>query len=155
MIALRFRWAGLLLLPALVACGCGGSKTGAISGKVTYGGQPLQMGTVTFYSIEDRGNAKNGTIRPDGSYTVEGVPVGTAQVTVVSTKPIGAEGGEQPAGNESAGRIGGGKEGSFFSLAGKGRKWIEIPAKYGDAGTSELSVKVTGGDQKYDISLAP
>ena len=50
--------------------GCGGKsqfpETLPVSGKVTYKGQPVTKGTVTFQS--DTGQPATGEIQPDGTY---------------------------------------------------------------------------------------
>jgi hypothetical protein len=47
------------LLPALVGClalGCGGDKTYRVSGKVTFKGQPIPAGRITFTPDNTKGN---------------------------------------------------------------------------------------------------
>jgi hypothetical protein len=58
-------------------------RTGTVSGKVTFRGQPLPGGMVTLQAI-DNGELRifPGMIQKDGSYTVANVPVGPAKVGV-------------------------------------------------------------------------
>jgi hypothetical protein len=73
----------LFWLPLLaVAAGCG-PATGSISGTVTFKGEPVPSGTVSFLA-----NAKvvEGQIQ-DGHYEVAGVPVGEARITVARLDP--------------------------------------------------------------------
>jgi hypothetical protein len=77
-----------LLLPAIVPCfvaliaGCG-SKTGQISGNVTYRDKPVASGTVQVEGSD--GNLYTSQIAEDGSYKVIGVPFGKAKIRVEST----------------------------------------------------------------------
>ncbi len=61
------RWGALLvLLVPLGMSGCGG--TGSVSGKVSYKGQLLKGGNVTFISSEGKPTV-SASIQEDGSYT--------------------------------------------------------------------------------------
>jgi hypothetical protein len=71
-------WVALLAL----AAGCGPS-TGTISGTVTFKGEPVPSGTVSFLSA---GKIAEGEIH-DGLYEVARVPVGDARITVVRLDP--------------------------------------------------------------------
>jgi hypothetical protein len=62
-------------LCALVATGCGGHSTGTVSGNVTYDGQPLKKGIVTFSPADGRGPSAGGAVS-EGQYRVENVAVG-------------------------------------------------------------------------------
>src|SRR5688500_13514210 len=73
---------GLLLLVCLLGpAGCG-PRTAAVSGKVAYRGKRLPAGRITFLGAD--GRVANGQINPDGTYQVQGVPVGEATITVSS-----------------------------------------------------------------------
>ena len=69
---------GLSLL-ALLLNSCGGRPTGVVSGKISYRGQPLSLGTVAM--LAEDGTVASGMIR-DGQYKVEGVPVGQVKIMV-------------------------------------------------------------------------
>ena len=68
----KFRVVGMALGVAATAAilGCGDDSGLAtrykVSGKVTYNGQPVTKGTVTFQP--DEGRAATGAIQPDGTY---------------------------------------------------------------------------------------
>jgi hypothetical protein len=72
---------------ATVLSGCGGSNAnvGAVSGKVTYRGQPVTEGTVSFMNAE-AGTGAEAKLGQDGTYQVEtpegGLPVGTYAVSI-------------------------------------------------------------------------
>ena len=67
-------------LVALLVSGCGGEKTGTISGKVLYRGQPLPGGFGDF--VSEQGKVVTTGIEANGGYLVSGVPVGLAKITV-------------------------------------------------------------------------
>ena len=75
--ALRPAIASALLL-ALV-CGCGGGER-TVTGRVKYK-EPLSGGQVQFVGAD--GKSASGTIGPDGSYTVVGVPAGDVSVAEI------------------------------------------------------------------------
>src|SRR5262245_30902479 len=74
---------GLLAL-LLLAAGCGpGTRTAA--GKVTYQGKPVVWGSVTLKAAD--GSMHQVGINLDGTYRLDRVPVGPAQVGVSSPDP--------------------------------------------------------------------
>jgi hypothetical protein len=72
------RGAGFVALLGAVLCGCGGFKTGTVTGKVTVNGTPANSGTVYFVLKDKQGIAP---IEPDGTYKAQ-VPVGKVTVTI-------------------------------------------------------------------------
>jgi hypothetical protein len=113
---------------ACVACaGCASSgDTGDISGVVKFHGQPLPAGTISF--INDRNGARVGIIQPDGTYSVSGMPTGTARITVVAPLPLTKLGKASP-------------------------KVVAIPTKYADPAESGLSYTVVQGTQTHAVDL--
>jgi hypothetical protein len=71
-------------LAALVLlAGCGGVKTANVNGKVTFKNQPVTGGTIVFRSADDpKINPASGVINPDGTFSVDKVPVGKVKVTI-------------------------------------------------------------------------
>lgn len=128
-------------LLVLIAVGCGGnadrSSTAPVSGTVTFDGQPLVSGTITFETAGSRpasGVIKEGTILNVTTYEPnDGVPVGLHKVSITSTetekKAVMANPGETAAFDPNY--MGGGN-----SL---------IPPKYTNPGTSGLTVKINSG----------
>jgi hypothetical protein len=122
----------------LLLAGCGG--TGDVSGKVTYKGKLLVFGTVQFEASDK--SFKQGNIDRDGSYFIEGVPVGEAKVAVNSPNPKG---------------------GDFQPLHREGRPprpprpdipgWFPIPAEYQDLSKPRLTYTVKSGQNAIDIDL--
>jgi hypothetical protein len=117
--------------------GCGKLLDATVSGKVTFGGQPLTTGTVTFHPASD-GPLAIGQIQPDGTYQAEvgtesGLISGSYVVTVVATGPM------PPA-------VPGGPEPLPQSL---------IPARYGNRETTPLRYTITPGANTIDLAIEP
>jgi hypothetical protein len=59
-----------------------------VTGKVTYKGQPVPKGTITFVTLDKNGRNATGAIQPDGSYKLQtedpgdGAQLGEYNVTV-------------------------------------------------------------------------
>lgn len=96
-------WSALTLAEG----GCGrGPEMAPVSGKVTYNGQPLKFGSVTFQP--QKGQPARGEILSDGTFTLstfkagDGAAVGTHKVRVAcydsQRAPAQAGGGEQSLG---------------------------------------------------------
>ena len=129
----------LLFLSALAGCS---RSTGTVYGKVTIGGQPLNVGTVTF--VPEDGQAQTCSIEPDGGYSVSKVPIGPCTIAVTSGQPSRgmwnlqtrqpAEGGVPP---------------------GQPPPFIRIPPRYNDPQQSGLTYDVPAGRQLHDIELKP
>src|SRR5688572_30617417 len=85
-----------VVLAALVALaagasGCSSSTAASVQGKVTYGGEPIDVGTITFIP-ETPAAIKTGGIIDSGAYNVEakvGPPPGKHRVEIRWAKPTG------------------------------------------------------------------
>ncbi len=73
--------AGLLL----VSTGCGNSAS--VSGKVTYNGQPVKVGSITFLPADGQGPSAGGVIT-DGAYQIEGMTPGEKNVEIKSAPDV-------------------------------------------------------------------
>jgi hypothetical protein len=71
---------------ALAAAGCS-SNTASVSGTVTYDGQPVGTGEVTFTPVDGIGPTSGGRIK-DGQYTVDGLTPGRKTVKVMAVKAV-------------------------------------------------------------------
>src|SRR5262249_39142554 len=80
----RRLWILVLLLLSVASSvpGCARGK-GSITGKVSLNGNPVATGLISFHSEVGNREVFNAPIR-DGSYTIEGVPEGSATITVRS-----------------------------------------------------------------------
>lgn len=128
------RISSLLILLALVTTGCGEAHDASVTGTVSLDGQPLTKGAVTFTPVQ-AGAMAVANIQPDGSYSVytgdqAGLEAGEYRVTVAATEMPAAT----PEDPEPLPKL-------------------LTPARYSDPSTSGLTLKVTPGSNRFDISL--
>ena len=146
--------AAFVVLAAVLVAGCGPDlpDTAAVSGTVTYDGQPVTQGTVTFYP--EKGRSSTGRIQPDGTYTLrtftegDGALLGKHTVTIEAMEFTG--GPPQPKSMEEEiamaadGRLG-------RSTPGESR-WL-VPRRYASRETSKLTADVAAGPNTIDFKL--
>ena len=139
-------------LGLLLVLGCGPSR-GEVSGTVKYKNKAVKSGTVTFFSSVDN-TAYAGTIKSDGTYVAENVPVGKATVVVVSLdpskKPLSesrTEGKGRESPNEGKGARPEAKKGKATA------DWEPLPSKYADPTATPLAHDVQAGKSTFDIKL--
>ena len=128
--------AQMAILLAFSACmgwctGCGpvGPPTGSVSGRVTYNGQPLATGVVTFIN-EKTGSGASSDLDSSGSYHIESIRTGKYNVAVHRHPPPLSE------------------DPRVFE------NWkLSIPDKYQDTQTSGLTVTVEEGRNTADFGL--
>jgi hypothetical protein len=136
---------------ALLGCGCGGTTTGTLAGKVMFKGEPLQEGTVTVIASNQR-SFQTGV--QAGAYEIPGLPPGDAKVTVIAPDS-GAEPGLLPAANDptlskrAQKRIAADKA----KEAASGRKRQPVSPIYSKVETTPLKVTIKTGPNSYDIAL--
>lgn len=136
----RLTTAIFLAVLLLGAAGCGGIKSGKVSGTVTFQGKPMPGGYINFYSVASDGRLltqRSGPIGDDGAYSVDKVPVGDVKITV--QPPPGTLNTEMTD-----------KKGS---LPKRGPPPVTLPEQYQDIERTDLKYKVTPGDQKYDVVM--
>lgn len=79
----------LATAPLLVALGCGSDPpdpTTAIAiGVATIDGAPITGGMITIAAEEKSRRRANGMLRTDGTFRVEGAPIGPCRVTIDTT----------------------------------------------------------------------
>jgi hypothetical protein len=140
----------LLLGLLVVAVGC--RSQGSVTGKVTFNGEPMPGGTVSFLPVKGTGGG-NATIDPkDGSYHMDKLPVGKVKVAVLPAQepklPKGVKGigppKDTPLPEEAKGA---------FNLGKGGGKYVPVPKEYTDPETSKLEVEVKPGQNTYNIDL--
>jgi hypothetical protein len=147
-------------LVALICAGCT-PPTGTVSGTVTYKNKPVPSGSVML--VTDNNGSFQGAIDKNGAYTVEGVPVGPAKVSVYSSgsgtrmkmgKGGGVGGGVGGAkGMMTAPKDGPPEAAKAYQGAKEEKTGVNIPPKYMDTDTSGLTVDVKSGPNSYDIPL--
>jgi hypothetical protein len=86
-----------LLATFLALAGCSGERLDLlpVSGQVTYDGQPLTTGTVSYHIVGGTGHVPTGSIDKDGRYSLStnyqpGAPPGKYKVIVHATEPVEA-----------------------------------------------------------------
>jgi hypothetical protein len=115
-----------------------------VTGKVTYRGRPVVYGTVTFHRLGGR-TAYSGVIRPDGSYTVEGLPPAPFTITVISRHPS--------KGRSIARAPAGGNPDQAAAAESLVKSWFRLPKRYETSDTSGLTLDVDSNRVRYDINL--
>lgn len=175
----RVLTSGICCLGMLAACtllsGCN-KPTGTVRGKVTYKGNLIKGGYVSFTSA-DNGRTASAGIKEDGTYEAHQVPGGNCKVCVDTTalKPPSSPGGFKggppgsgpPGGGPDASKGGGppaefadklppGYAGSSPAAAAADRArrlYVQIPDAYSKPETTPLTFDVSGGDQTFDIDV--
>jgi hypothetical protein len=97
---------------------------GTVSGRITFEGKPVMGGVVFFLHTEDEDKAYLGVIGLDGAFEVKDMVTGPYRLSLASAR-----------------------------IAQPGGKPTALPAKYGDAKTSGLTLEVKGGKQVNDLNL--
>lgn len=130
----RFRLGATMVL-LLFFAGCG-KRTGEVSGTVSYQGQPVSSGSVTFF---DKNNQVVGSsVITAGKYKVRQVPAGAVTITVISAPPPSkVKKGTAPPDKDAV-------------SADEG---VTIPPEYGKPDKSGLTYQVKPGPQKHAIEL--
>jgi hypothetical protein len=158
MLKAALRLFAVALLLSLAACGPKNRQAPArVSGMVTYKGEALKAGSISFFSLDEKGQY-NSTIGPDGTYEISDVPVGTYDVAVETeslnpgNKPpvYGGARGAQLAGQQAKAMGMGTASPNSPELAGR---YKPIPKKYANRKTSGLSATLTGGRQTKSFDL--
>ena len=128
-----------LVLACLGVClpGCSGSKLNPVQGQVTWEGQPLEEGTITFRPADGKGPSAEAPI-VKGQYSVNVKP-GDKKVAIQ---------GYQVEGQRRASEL------DPNSPIVPNRKQI-IPPRFSDRDKTELTRKVDPGAGKLDFDLKP
>jgi hypothetical protein len=149
------RLLGLLALAVLLpAAGCG-KGTGTVTGTVSYKGNKLKGGYVIFTPEDGKGQGCQASIMEDGTYTAEKCPGGKMKVSVKTSylKPSAGGGPKYERPKDMPGGAEGGNQYVPPDPAEKAKKYVWIPEKYEEPGTSGLTFEVKGGSQTYPIDL--
>lgn len=132
-----------ILLFTVGLVGCGGNPA-TVKGKVTLDGNPVTAGQITFVPDSSKGSEGPqliGTIDESGEYALyagadDRVPVGHYKVTV--NCPF---------------RLDQGSSGSGEGPEKENNKDCDIPSKYGDVASTDLTAEVVSGAQEIPIEL--
>jgi hypothetical protein len=141
--------AGVYATVALTVTACGGGRevtnktTGnSLVGTVKYGDEQLQFAMIM---VTVGGQTSTGFIGDDGTYKVDNVGTGEAQLAVYP---------EPAKGNYNSKIMGESYKGPGAKGSGKvSVKWIDVPQKYHTPETSGLKATITAGENKHDIVI--
>jgi hypothetical protein len=122
----------LFAAAALVIAGCRDNTVSQVSGSVTFDGNPIEDGTISFYPKDGKTQPAGGNIK-SGAYSVQ-VPVGHMEVRISMGKVIGKK------------KLYDKKDSREYELKGEA-----LPEKYNTK--SELRLDVTPGNNEKDWPL--
>jgi hypothetical protein len=155
---LKFRLGLLLALVLGLVAGCGtNSATPArVSGTVTYNGQPVKAGNISFHT--DKGSYSS-SLSATGTYEIVDLPMGSAAVTI-ETESQNPDKKAQAYGGGMGPKMDPGKMagGAPAGAGGKSKEemaalYVKIPAKYADPKTTTLNVTLERGRQVKNFDL--
>ena len=138
-------------LGLMTLAGCG-KQTSEVRGTVTVGGEKVSSGNIVFIGEDGRVDS---SVITDGTYTMLKAPIGKVKITVASTAPSGASRGQ--AGNiaglppELKEKAASAVKGS--SVPASAKKGVQVPTKYSDEKTTDLTYEVKSGKQEHNIDL--
>jgi len=164
----------VLICGTVVLVGCS-RPTGSISGKVTYKGELLKVGNISFVSTEGQQTAST-MINEDGTYTIQNITAGSCKVCVETSSynPANMSGDKfaqakynMPGGQkqkeaaaakplDSSIKVPEGYHPSDPADAQSKRnkaRFTSISEKYAKSDTTDLSYTVVAGAQTFDIDL--
>jgi hypothetical protein len=154
-IGLRIRCSLMLVLLTLAGCGSG---TGEVTGRVTFRGKPVVSGSVVMMGADNK--LVSCPLDAEGCYAMNGVPLGTVQVAVVSPNPVPRR--RFPRNllkrREKEIKLLEEKKNAKDSPAPAApkvdsSKWFPLPKQYELADTSGITTTIHGGDNTFDIEL--
>ncbi|MCI0641665.1 MAG: carboxypeptidase-like regulatory domain-containing protein [Gemmataceae bacterium] len=138
----------------LVITGCSSDRNpnapSSVSGRITYKGNPVPAGSVTFHSKE-KGNY-NAELGSDGTYQIIDLPADTMIVTVET---------ESANPKKKAPEYGGGKGADDYKkrlaiekpMKQTVQEYVKIPTKYSSPKTSPITITLDRGRQLKDFEL--
>jgi len=125
--------------PFISAAGCQrGPLKAEVHGKVTFKGQPVKEGTVTFLNTKE-GGAAEARINRDGTYAVEGGAV-VGEYDRVEIKPL-MEMKDTDPGKTPPSKV--------------EKAAPDIPAKFRQQGSTPLSASVKAGKNEINFDMTP
>jgi hypothetical protein len=149
----KWRYAACAIFLTTWAVGCGGADTSyegaeraAVSGTVTFDGQPISSGSVTFISQAPDQVRSTGYI-VDGKYQIkegQGPLLGTCRVEF-SWRESNSQGSEEEGEDEVIDQDSGEVVNARYEE--------KLPAKY--TTDSEVTIEITAGENHHDFQLEP
>jgi hypothetical protein len=157
------RWHAMLALPALLvmaSCGAddGLGKRYAVSGTVTYNGNPLEKGEISFVSEDLKNNFGASGQITSGSYTLstggndDGAQAGKYKVTITAKEDFLAK-AKADFQKETKQQVSAYIPPQYIARAEAAAKSL-IPAGYGDPRTTTLRAEVKAQSNSIDFKLS-
>jgi hypothetical protein len=137
-------WLGVIVVFCVgltVFNGCGPSNPRgslAVSGTVTFEGQPLDQGSIEFTSLPGETEARSGALIQNGSFSIpahQGLPPGKYRVRVYSSEAVGMTGVPEAPGDSTK-----------FEVTER------IPAEWNTESEQEIEV-TSGGRNEFDFVI--
>jgi hypothetical protein len=140
----------VVIAALLVVPGCGNPRA-RVHGTLKYQGKPLGGAIITFFSTDNA--AFSARTRTDGTYQVTGVPQGAVRVSVQIPQPR-PKPRPDPKVVENANKAAGRKSWQDKKQPeDPAAPRINLPTRYGNPETSDLSFELKEPDQDYSIDL--
>ena len=136
---------GVFVLVGLPVLAFRGSGTNKLTGRVTFRGRPVVVGTVIAVTAD--GTIHRAKLDPESRYDLTGLPNGSVRLGVISHDPSRALLKQQKIAARSD-RVSAEDRGPTAEPA----RWFALPVLYEDPQKSGLEVE-TKGPQKFDIEL--
>jgi len=153
MLSRRIAFVGVIL-GVLAIGGCGDSY-GSVSGKVTYKGNIVKGGIVTFAHLNGK-PSETASINEDGSYSIPKVVTGEVKVCV-DTSSLNPTLNKEARKHHKYGPPAGQSAPSGFEtgvdLEAQAKRFTFIPDTYATADKTDLTYTVVVGEQKHDIEI--
>ena len=139
------------VLVYLVGCG---PRTGVVSGEVVYKGKPVPGGLLTFRPVDESQNSASYELAKDGKFKIE-LPVGEMQICIDNREfePRPATLPAMPPGMSLPPDVLKSMQASSKESSKVSDRWVKLPEKYYDIGTSGLKITVKGGEQTETIEF--
>jgi hypothetical protein len=137
-------WAVALAASALLGEATPSEEYVEVKGRVTYNGNPVTGGVIDFVSADEGAFIFQGRIEEYGNYTVR-CPVEPVKITIENRML-------RPGAREQVIRVASPRPGQRPPDPFKG-VYVEIPHKYYESDTTDLTYMVKKGPQTHDIEL--
>ncbi len=139
----------------LVLCLAGCSpRTGEVSGEVTFKGNPIPGGILTFRPADESQNSVSYELGRDGKFKVT-LPVGDALICIDNREfePRPATLPAIPPGMNLPPEVIKGMQASSKESSKVSDRWVKLPEKYYQMETANMKIAVKGGKQTETIEF--
>jgi len=126
----------------IVGCGSDGPQRTVISGNVTYRGEPIPEGSITFAAKDSSTRTSMAAAIEDGEYRLDalgGLPVGAYRVVIVASRPLSD--------SEMQSKLAAGMTGPALAPQ------QYIPKKYNTESKLEVTVEPGSGSLTHNFEL--